>query len=55
MKLVVSIWRGTQRTLKNSHEIQINPSSILFQEKPEWVIYYKLVLATKEYMRNALE
>lgn len=43
------------RTLKNSHETHIHPSSLLFQEKPEWVIYHELVLTSKEYMRTVCE
>ena len=30
----------------------IHPSSALFQRQPDWVLYYELVLTSKEYMRE---
>ncbi|RIB04006.1 P-loop containing nucleoside triphosphate hydrolase protein [Gigaspora rosea] len=35
--------------------IHIHPSSSLFQVNPKWVIYYELVLTSKEYMRQIME
>lgn len=32
----------------------IHPSSALFHNQPEWVIYHQLVLTSKEYMREAM-
>jgi len=46
---------GMYKTVKNSHSVLIHPSSLLFKEEPEWVIYHELVLTSKEYMRNVLE
>lgn len=40
------------RTLVDSHQIYIHPSSALFNRAPEWVVYHELVLTTKEYMRD---
>jgi len=30
----------------------IHPSSALFQRQPDWVVYFELVLTSKEYMRE---
>ena len=46
---------GNYRTVKNSHSVLVHPSSMLFKEEPEWVIYHELVLTSKEYMRNVIE
>ena len=46
---------GGYRTLKNAHSVQIHPSSLLFKENPEWVIYHELVFTSKEYMRTICE
>lgn len=46
---------GVYKTIKNNHSVQIHPSSLLFKDPPEWVIYHELVFTTKEYMRNVLE
>ncbi len=40
------------KTLMDSHQVYIHPSSSLFNKNPEWVVYHELVLTTKEYMRN---
>ena len=32
-----------------------HPSSCLFENLPMWVIYFELVLTSKEYMRNLIE
>jgi ATP-dependent RNA helicase DHX8/PRP22 len=34
--------------------VYIHPSSSLFQQQPDWVLYHELVLTTKEYMREVL-
>uniref|UniRef100_A0A131YM49 RNA helicase n=1 Tax=Rhipicephalus appendiculatus TaxID=34631 RepID=A0A131YM49_RHIAP len=40
------------RTLVDGQVVYIHPSSALFNRQPEWVVYYELVLTTKEYMRE---
>ncbi|KAI5305281.1 hypothetical protein KEM56_004818 [Ascosphaera pollenicola] len=40
------------RTVKNNQTIYLHPSSTLFEVNPKWVIYYELVLTSKEYMRS---
>ncbi len=32
----------------------IHPSSSVFQQQPDWVLYHELILTTKEYMREVL-
>ncbi|KAF8365082.1 hypothetical protein HHK36_032913 [Tetracentron sinense] len=46
---------GSYRTVKNPQTVHIHPSSGLAQVLPRWVIYYELVLTTKEYMRQVTE
>ncbi|KAI7972678.1 hypothetical protein EIK77_009141 [Talaromyces pinophilus] len=36
------------RTVKNGQTVYLHPSSTLFEVNPKWVIYYELVLTTKE-------
>ncbi|KAI4211056.1 MAG: hypothetical protein LQ351_006176 [Letrouitia transgressa] len=40
------------RTVKNGMTVYIHPSSVLFEINPRWVIFYELVLTSKEYMRS---
>ncbi|KKY22988.1 putative mrna splicing factor rna helicase [Phaeomoniella chlamydospora] len=45
------------RTIKNGQSVYLHPSSTLMQDggmanAPKWVIYYELVLTSKEYMRG---
>lgn len=40
------------KTLVEGTPVYLHPSSALFQQKPEWVIYHELVMTTKEYMRE---
>ncbi|KAK5970479.1 Pre-mRNA-splicing factor ATP-dependent RNA helicase mog-5 [Trichostrongylus colubriformis] len=40
------------RTLVDGQNVFIHPSSALFQNQPEWVVYHELVMTTKEYMRE---
>ncbi|CAG8525214.1 9659_t:CDS:10 [Racocetra persica] len=35
--------------------IHVHPSSSLFQVNPKWIIFYELVLTSKEYMRQVME
>lgn len=43
------------RTLKQNQTVLIHPSSTLFSDNPKWVIFYELVLTSKEFMRQVLE
>ncbi|CAO3668808.1 unnamed protein product [Umbelopsis vinacea] len=43
------------RTIKQNQTVHIHPSSSLLEKKPRWVLYYELVLTSKEYMRQVLE
>ncbi|KAL3985857.1 Oligonucleotide/oligosaccharide-binding (OB)-fold family protein [Acanthocheilonema viteae] len=40
------------RTIVDGQNVYIHPSSSLFQNQPEWVVYHELVMTTKEYMRE---
>ncbi|KAI9841566.1 MAG: hypothetical protein M1837_000612 [Sclerophora amabilis] len=40
------------RTVKNAMTVYVHPSSTLFEVNPKWVIFYELVLTSKEYMRS---
>ncbi|KAI9812600.1 MAG: hypothetical protein M1827_004589 [Pycnora praestabilis] len=40
------------RTVKNGMTVYIHPSSTLMEVNPKWVIFYELVLTSKEYMRS---
>lgn len=40
------------RTVKNGQSVFLHPSSTLFEVNPRWVIYFELVLTSKEYMRS---
>jgi pre-mRNA-splicing factor ATP-dependent RNA helicase DHX16 len=42
------------RTVKNGLTVYIHPSSVMMEVKPKWVIFYELVLTSKEYMRNVM-
>jgi pre-mRNA-splicing factor ATP-dependent RNA helicase DHX16 len=50
-----SNFNGVYKTLKNNHTVNIHPSSLLFEEKPEWIVYHELVFTSKEYVRNVCE
>ena len=34
--------------------VHIHPSSVLLDVKPKWVIFYELVLTSKEFMRSVM-
>ncbi|KAF9381043.1 hypothetical protein BGX21_002199 [Mortierella sp. AD011] len=38
------------RTVKSNQTVVIHPSSSLYQSKPKWVVYFELVLTSKEFM-----
>ncbi|KAG2187395.1 hypothetical protein INT44_005083 [Umbelopsis vinacea] len=40
------------KTLLEGTPVYIHPSSALFNQNPEWVIYHEIVFTTKEYMRE---
>merc|ERR1719461_743963 len=42
------------KTLVEGQPAYIHPSSALFNHQPEWLIFHKLVLTSKEYMRECL-
>lgn len=42
------------RTVKNNLTVHIHPSSVLLEVKPKWVIFYELVLTSKEFMRSVM-
>ncbi|KAH0602679.1 uncharacterized protein H6S33_008329 [Morchella sextelata] len=44
----------TYRTVKNGQTVHVHPSSCLFEVNPKWLIYYELVLTSKEFMRNVM-
>ncbi|XP_057435537.1 pre-mRNA-splicing factor ATP-dependent RNA helicase DEAH1-like [Lotus japonicus] len=46
---------GSYRTVKLQQNVRIHPSSGVAQVFPRWVVYYELVLTTKEYMRQVTE
>lgn len=43
------------RTIKQNQTVLIHPSSSLFQVNPKVVLFFELVLTSKEYMRQVLE
>lgn len=44
------------RTVKHNATVHIHPSSSLAGENvPKWVLYFELVLTTREFMRNVIE
>ncbi len=42
------------KSVVEQQPVYIHPSSSLFQQQPDWVLYHELVLTTKEYMREVL-
>ncbi|KAG9064618.1 hypothetical protein KI688_002876 [Linnemannia hyalina] len=43
------------RTVKSQQTVMIHPSSSLYQVNPKWVVYFELVLTSKEFMRVVME
>jgi ATP-dependent RNA helicase DHX8/PRP22 len=43
---------GGYRTLADNQQVYIHPSSALFHQQPQWVIYNEIVMTSKEYMRE---
>ena len=42
------------KTVADQTPVFIHPSSALFQRQPDWVVYFELVLTSKEYMREVI-
>lgn len=40
------------RTIKKNTTVHMHPSSTLFEVNPKWVLFYQLVLTSREYMRS---
>ncbi|KAK6429530.1 hypothetical protein LTR95_014321 [Oleoguttula sp. CCFEE 5521] len=44
----------TYRTVKNNLTVHLHPSGVLLESKPKWVLFYELVLTSKEFMRSVM-
>lgn len=42
----------TYRTVKSGLTAMMHPSSVLLEARPKWVVYYELVLTSKEFLRS---
>lgn len=42
------------KTIVEQQPVYIHPSSSVFQQQPDWVIYHELVFTSKEYMREVM-
>ncbi|GAB7360851.1 hypothetical protein MBLNU230_g0837t1 [Neophaeotheca triangularis] len=45
---------SSYRTVKNNLTVHLHPSGVLLEARPKWVIYYELVLTSKEFMRSVM-
>jgi pre-mRNA-splicing factor ATP-dependent RNA helicase DHX16 len=43
------------RGVKSGQTVYIHPSSTMFEKGAKWILYYELVLTTKEYVRSVIE
>ncbi|KAJ9072883.1 hypothetical protein DSO57_1022587 [Entomophthora muscae] len=43
------------RTVKQGLTVHVHPNSSLFESKPQWVLYFELVLTSKEFMRQVMQ
>jgi len=43
---------GTYRTVRDSYSLSIHPSSVLYKDTPECVIFHEVIETAKEYMRD---
>lgn len=43
---------GQYKTVKQQRTVYIHPNSALFDAHPKWLVYFELVLTSKEYMRQ---
>ena len=46
---------GMYKTVRHQQSVLIHPNSCLFDQIPRYVVYFELVLTTKEYMRQVIE
>ncbi|QSL64806.1 hypothetical protein MERGE_002108 [Pneumocystis wakefieldiae] len=46
---------NSYRTIKSGQTVYIHPNSVLFGVNPKWILYYELVLTSKEYCRQVME
>ena len=46
---------GSYRTVKNNLSVYLHPSSCLIEDKPRWIVYYELVLTSREYARSCFQ
>jgi pre-mRNA-splicing factor ATP-dependent RNA helicase DHX16 len=45
---------GNYKTVKHQQAVYIHPSSCLAKTVPQWLVYFELVLTSKEYMRQVI-
>uniref|UniRef100_A0A060TCL8 RNA helicase n=1 Tax=Blastobotrys adeninivorans TaxID=409370 RepID=A0A060TCL8_BLAAD len=43
------------KSVRMNQTVHIHPSSVLFGQRPKWVLYHELVLTSKEFMRNCMQ
>ncbi|RKP10457.1 putative pre-mRNA-splicing factor ATP-dependent RNA helicase DHX16 [Thamnocephalis sphaerospora] len=43
------------KTIKQNQDVYVHPSSAMADIKPRWVIYYELVMTSKEYIRQVMD
>ncbi|KAF2835159.1 P-loop containing nucleoside triphosphate hydrolase protein [Patellaria atrata CBS 101060] len=43
---------ASYRTVKTGVSVAIHPSSVLYTDPPKWLLYYELVMTSKEFMRS---
>lgn len=46
---------GAYKTVKHNLSVLVHPSSCLAREVKRWLVYFELVLTSREYMRNVIE
>ncbi|ELP85592.1 ATP-dependent RNA helicase, putative [Entamoeba invadens IP1] len=46
---------GVYRQVRQNRTIEIHPSSVLYGKSPRWILFYELVMTTKEYVRQVSE
>lgn len=42
------------KSVRLNQTVYIHPSSVLYIQKPKWVLYHELVLTSREFMRNCM-
>lgn len=43
------------KTVKQNQSVHVHPSSSIYSEPPDWILYHELVLTSREFMRNCME